>query len=114
MKKSNWLIAGIVAIVAFLLIFGGGMMSGFGFGNYGYHGWGMMGSWGHFPFGWFGMAFMWLIPVGVVALIVFLVAALAKSSGHFTVPTSHGNCPNCLKGVQADWQNCPYCGKALK
>lgn len=118
MKKSNWLIVGIIAFVALLLIFGGSMMSGFG----GYHGWGMMtgrtggmmGSWGYSPFGWLGMAFMWLIPVGVIALIVFGVAALVKSAGHSTVPTSQGNCPNCLKGVQADWQNCPHCGTALK
>lgn len=121
MKKINWLIVGIIAFVALLFVFGGSMMSGFGFGNFGYHGWGMMGraggmmgSWGYSPFGWLGMAFMWLIPVGVIALIVFGVAALVKSAGHSTVQTSHGNCPNCSKGAQADWQNCPYCGTALK
>jgi uncharacterized membrane protein len=119
MKKINWLIVGIIAIAALLLVFGGGMLSGFDFGNSGYHGWGMMGrsmmgSWGYSPFGWLGMAFMWLFPVAVVALIVFGVAALVKGAGHSTVPTSQGNCSNCLKGVQADWKNCPYCGTALK
>ena len=83
MKKFNWLLIGIVGIIALLLLFGGGMMmSGWGFGNSGYHGWGMMGgsgmmgNWGYSPFGWISMAFMWLIPIGVIALIVFGVASL--------------------------------------
>lgn len=36
----------------------------------------MAGGWGYSPFGWIGMAFMWLIPIGVIALIVFGVASL--------------------------------------
>ena len=75
---------------------------------------GMMGSWGYSPFGWFGMAFMWLIPVGVIALIVFGVVALVQSTGNPTPPSSQSPCPNCAKSVQADWKNCPHCGTALK
>ncbi|MGZ9164709.1 MAG: hypothetical protein ACXW4U_05990, partial [Anaerolineales bacterium] len=66
MKKNNWLIVGIIAIIALPLLFGGGMMAG-GWSN---RGWGMMGpggmmgGWGLSPFGWIGMLFMWLIPVG--------------------------------------------------
>ena len=82
-------------------------------------GWGMMGpggmmAWGYSPFGWIGMAFMWLIPVGVITLIVFGVAALVQNAGNLTPPTSQNSCSNCGKSVQADWKNCPYCGTALK
>ncbi len=117
MKKNNWLIIGIIAATVLLFVFGGGMMAG----NYGGRGWGMMGGpggmmggWGYSSFGWLGMAFMWLIPIGVIALIVFGVAALMKSTGNPTPPSSQSPCPNCAKSVQADWKNCPYCGTALK
>jgi len=116
MKKINWLVLAIVGILALLFLFGGGMMSGWG---YGYRGWGMMGpgmmgGWGYSPFGWIGMAFMWLIPVGVIALVVFGVTALVRSTGNPTLPASLSPCPNCGKGTQAEWQNCPYCGTTLK
>ena len=117
MKKINWLVVVIIAI-ALLFLFGGGMMSGWG---YGYRGWsmmggpgGMMGGWGYSPFGWIGMAFMWLIPIGVITLIVFGIAALVRNVGNPTPPSSQSTCPNCAKSVQADWKNCPHCGAALK
>jgi uncharacterized membrane protein len=119
MKKINWLIVGIISIIALLFLFGGGMM--WGYGNNGYRGWnmmggpgGMMGGWGYSPFGWIGMAFMWLIPIGVIALIIFGVAALVKNAGNPASLSSQSPCPNCAKSVQADWQNCPYCGTSLK
>jgi len=31
---------------------------------------GMMGGWGFGPFGWIGMIFIWLVPVGLVVLVV--------------------------------------------
>jgi zinc-ribbon domain len=117
MQKVNWLVVGIIGIIALLFLFGGGMMSGWG---YGYRGYGMMGpggmmgGWGYSPFGWIGMAFMWLIPIGILALIVFGVATLVKSAGNPTPPVSQTPCPSCGKSTQADWQNCPYCGTALK
>jgi hypothetical protein len=74
----------------------------------------MMGGWGYSPFGWIGMLFMWLIPIGVIALIVFGIVALVRNSGNPTLQSSQSACPNCAKSVQADWQNCPYCGTALK
>jgi len=118
MKKINWLVVGIVVIVLLLFLFGGGMM----FGGWGYHGYGMMGGyggpgmmgWGYSPFGWLGMFFMWIIPIGVLALIVFGVAALVRNTGNGVQPTVSKSCPNCGKGVQVDWQNCPYCGTSLK
>jgi hypothetical protein len=119
MKKNNWLIVGVIAVIAFLLLFGGGMMSGWGYGGYGYRNWGMMGPgmmgrWGYSPFGWIGMAFMWLIPVGILALIILGVTALVQNPGNPTLPSSLSPCSNCGKGVQADWQNCPHCGTVLK
>ena len=117
MKKVNWWIVGTSAILAALFLFGGGMMTG-GWGNRGYGmmggygGPGMMGNWGYSPFGWVGMIFMWLIPVGVIALVVYGVVALTRNAGN-NAPVSSTPCPNCGKGVQVYWKNCPHCGTAL-
>jgi len=109
MKKFNWWIVGTVVILVSILLFGGGMMSGSRYGGYG-----MMG-WGYSPFGWFGMGlgmlFMWLVPIGVLALVVLGVTSLVRSNG---MPASQTPCPSCSKGTQADLQNCPHCGVALK
>ena len=114
MKKVNWLLVGIIGFILLLFLFGGGMMRSWGYG-----GWGMMGGpgmmgWGYSPFGWIGMAFMWLIPVGLIALTVFGIAWLVRNVSNSTPPSAQTPCPNCAKGVQTDWQNCPYCGTALK
>ncbi len=92
-----WIVIGAVALFALGLI--GGMFVPFGWNNtaYGYgcaNGWNgygmmgfrgympMMGGWGMTPFGFLGMLFMWLIPLGVLALIVggifWLVRALTQ------------------------------------
>lgn len=119
MKKINWWIVGLGAILAVVFLFGGGMIFG-GWGNRGYGmmgGYGMM-NWGYSPLGWFGMVlgmiFMWLIPIGILALIVFGVASLMRNNGTFMPPASQLPCPHCGKGLQTDWQNCPYCGTTLK
>lgn len=115
MKKINWLIVGIIGILALLFLFGGGMMAGgWGYRGSGMMGPGMMGNWGYSPFGWFGMAFMWLIPVGFLVLTVFGVTWLVQNIGNSRVSSSQNPCPNCGKSVQADWKNCPHCGTALK
>ena len=98
MKKINWLVVTVIGLIVLLFLFGGGMM----------------GSWGYFPFGWIGMAFMWLIPVGFIVLTVLGVAWLAQNLGRSIPSASQSACPNCGKGVQADWKNCPYCGTTLK
>lgn len=115
MKKINWTTVAVFVIVVLLAFMVGTSL----FGGWGYRGYGMMGpgmmGWGYSPFGWFGMGlgmlFMWLIPIGVIALIVYGVVALTRSAGN-TAPSVP--CPNCGKGVQPDWQNCPYCGTKLK
>jgi hypothetical protein len=93
MKKVNWLIVGIISIVVFLLLFGGGMMMG----GWGYRGWSMMGpggmmnNWGYSsspsPLGWIGMIFMWLIPVGLVVLAAFSVVWLVRNVGNSKPPS---------------------------
>jgi hypothetical protein len=116
MKKINWLVVSLIGVIVLLFLFGGGMMMG----GWGYRGWGMMGgpgmmgSLGYSPFGWIGMLFMWLIPVGFIVLIALGIVWLARNIGNPTSSSTGHNCPNCGKGTQADWQNCPYCGKALK
>lgn len=117
MKRVNWWIVGIVAILAVLFLFGGGMMWGNrGYGMMGAPG--MMGNWGYSPFGWLGMGlgmiFMWLIPIGILGLIVFGIVVLMRNNGNTLQSASLTPCPHCGKGTQADWQNCPYCGTTLK
>lgn len=70
------------------------------------------------PFmGLLGGLLMFLLPVGILALIVvgvvMLVRAGQKSSDQHAHPTAL-TCPNCGKEVQADWKVCPHCGEGLK
>ena len=115
MKKVNWTAVVIFAILALLVL----QVAGYLLGGSRYGGWGMMGGpgmmgWGYSPFGWIGMFFMWLIPVGFIALIVLGIVWLARNLRATTTPSSQSPCANCGKGTQADWKNCPYCGAALK
>jgi hypothetical protein len=97
MKRINWLVVGIIGIIALLFLFGGGMMSAWGYrGMMG--GPGMMG-WGYSPFGWIGMIFMWLIPVGFIALVVLGIIWLVRNVGNSTLPSSI-SCPNCGKAYK--------------
>jgi hypothetical protein len=123
MKKTLFWILGVLAVLFVLgFAFGGwgwwhgGCCSWGGYGRYG--GWGigpgMMGG-GFAPFGWIGMLFMALIPLGFLALTVLGIVWLVRAvSGNLPAPGASRTCPNCGKAVQADWQNCPYCGAALK
>ena len=86
-----WIVIGAIAL--FVLGLFGGMFMPFGWNNstfcYGCaNGWGMMGSrgimpmmggWGMMPFGFLGMAFMWLIPLGVLAFIVGVIFWLVRT-----------------------------------
>ena len=99
MIKVNWLVVGIISIVALLLLFGGGMMMG----GWGYRGWSMMGpggmmgpvgmmnNWGYSsstsPLGWIGMIFMWLIPVSLIVLAAFGVVWLVRNVGNSRPPS---------------------------
>jgi uncharacterized membrane protein len=87
-------------------------------------GWnGMMGNWGYSPmmYGGFGMMgglmmlLVFLVPLGVIALIVVGVVALLRRPAQMTPPPQNPakTCPNCGRSVQTDWTACPYCGKTL-
>ncbi len=111
MNKVNWIaVAVFIVVVLLVLPVAAGLVGGWRYGGWGMMGPGMMGGWGFSPFGWIGMAFMWLIPVGFVVLAVFGVAWLIRNAG--SGATSH-TCPSCGRGVQSDWRNCPYCGTSL-
>jgi hypothetical protein len=72
----------------------------------------MMGGWGFSPFGWIGMLFMWLVPIGFLVLTVLGVIWIVRAIGGGANPSSHA-CPACGRGVQTDWHNCPNCGALL-
>ena len=84
----------------------GGMMGGYG---------GMMSGWGFMnPFGFLGMALMWLLPLGVLLLLVYGAVALFNGLNKpGNAPHAERNCANCGKATHADWTTCPYCGKSL-
>lgn len=86
----RWIVIGAIALFAVGML--GGLFSPFGwmrpgYGGYGYGcadgwGYGMMGGWsgwGMMPFGFLGMLFVWLIPLGVFALIVGGVFWIVRS-----------------------------------
>jgi hypothetical protein len=61
------------------------------------------------------------VPLALVAVPVWLVAWVARgtsplaSQPAFTPTTTVATaaCPNCHRGVQPDWRNCPHCGQGL-
>ncbi len=114
MNKTNWLaVAGIVIAALVILVIGAGMVlgmlrGGYGYGGYGYGGWGMMGPW---MMG--GMMVMWIFPLGFLVLVGLGIAWLVRSAGGGSPAAARRACPSCGREVQADWNNCPFCGTAL-
>ena len=126
-RKTNRSTAVIIGLIILLLLFSTGMFSG----------WGRMGPgmtlapdahlpwravpgsagvsrWDYSPFEWIAMILMGLIPIGIIVLAILGIVWLVRSSGSFNPSAADHACPNCGKGVQNDWQNCPYCGTSLK
>lgn len=70
----------------------------------------MMGGWGS---RWMSMSFMWLVPVGLVVLIVLGLIWLVRS-GYGMTNMIEPPCPNC--GFKPIFHStyCPNCGKPLK
>ncbi len=117
MKRNTiWIIIIVlVAIVLFLLpsLFmygrsgwtdGYGMMGGSGMMG----GYGMMGGW---------MFLGWLIPVGILILVIAGGVWLGNtlSNRNSAPPAAPARtCSNCGKPVAADWKTCPYCGTPLE
>ena len=82
MKKSYWIALAISGAALLILIIIGSSL----FGGWNYRGWGMMGDWpgglmhgyGFGSFGWLGMILMWLIPLGLILLVVMGVVGLVR------------------------------------
>jgi H+/Cl- antiporter ClcA len=115
MNKTAWTVLAVIGIIVLLVFLAGAsLLGGWGYGRWGMMGPGMMGGWGRAPFGWIGMIFMWLIPVGFVVLlvlgIIWLVRAISSPTGAHPAPRA---CSNCGRPAQPDWRVCPYCGKEL-
>jgi hypothetical protein len=111
----GWILAIVFALILLFLLPSVWMMGRSWMGGYG----GMMGGFNSMhPFGWGGMLLGWLIPVGVIVLLVIgtiaLVNNLNRSGSTSQPPTISGRtCPNCGKPAQSDWNTCPYCGQKL-
>ncbi len=78
-----------------------------------------MGSYGFIsPFGFFGMALIWLIPLSIVVLVVIGIISLFKSLNIGSRQNPGINppgraCQSCGKLAQVDWNTCPYCSEPL-
>jgi 1,4-dihydroxy-2-naphthoate octaprenyltransferase len=94
MHKTNWLLVGIVSFVLILILFGAGMLMS----DWRYRDWGMMGPVGMMedwtyssppaPLGWIGMIFVWLIPIGLMVLVGFIVAWFVRNVRNSKPPSS--------------------------
>lgn len=110
-NEIHWTIVALTA-AAFLLL--ASLFGGRGYGGWGMMAPGMMGGWGFSPFGWVGMIFMWLIPLGFIVLAALGVVWLVRAAGSGNQSTLPGqSCPSCGQTVQADWRNCPHCDTQL-
>jgi uncharacterized membrane protein len=117
-SKTGWILAIVLGLVILFLL-PSLLMGRFWLGGFnGMMGPGMMGGFGYQnPLGFFGMTLMWLIPLGVLVLLVIGAVALVNGlirPGNLTPVVSERKCSNCGKPVQTDWATCPYCGKSLR
>jgi hypothetical protein len=116
----KWLI-GIVVVLVVLFALPLAYHSLFGYGpGYGMYAYGMpmmgrgYGGYGMMHLGFFspfGMFFAWLVPLGLLFLLVYGIVWLVNRRSTPAAPTR--TCANCGKPAQADWKNCPYCGSTL-
>lgn len=88
---------------------------GFGMRGFGMRGFGMMG-WGMMPFGgllggFVGGFFGGLFTLALLVLLALGIIWLARTNKAPAQAVEVHNCVNCGRPVQADWRNCPYCGK---
>jgi hypothetical protein len=101
-----WILPGMVG-------YRGSMMGGYGMMGRGF-------GFGFSPLGWLGMGLMWILPVGILFLVVLGAVSLINNLTHPTNPNlpippaaSGRVCQNCGKSAQADWSVCPHCGQKL-
>lgn len=57
------------------------------------------------------MFFMWIFPVLLIVLLVYLISG--KDLGNLFKPAPSRACPHCNQPAQNDWKNCPHCGQNL-
>ena len=118
-SKTGWILAIVLGLVI-LFILPSLLMGRFWTGGYGgmMGGPGMMGGFGYLnPLGFIGMALMWLVPVGILVLLVLGAVALFNGltkSGNAAPAAPVRKCSNCGKSTQSDWTTCPYCGISLQ
>ncbi len=129
-RVLKWLaiILGVLLLVGIAVVF---MFGVFRFG-----GMPMMARGFRTPFGPGGYRFLFwpllvgrlLIPLAFVGLLVLLGFAIGRAASPRLQVVDHGPvasaasasgavnapCPNCGRIVQADWNNCPYCGANLR
>lgn len=111
-SKTGWILA-IALVLVFLFFLPSLLMGRIWMGGYG----SMMDGLGYMnALSFFGMTVMWLVPAGLLVLLVVGAVALINGltkSGNAAHPASGLKCLNCGKPAQADWTTCPYCGKSL-
>jgi hypothetical protein len=123
MKNKTWWLVGIGLGLVALFFLPGVLMGRWGGGYVGWMGPAMMGggmmgrSFGTYtPFSFIFMGLMWLIPLGLLGLVIAGAAALFTAltrTGRRSAGAATRKCPECGRDAQADWSTCPYCGKAL-
>jgi putative membrane protein len=109
MNKNNWItriILGIVVLLSMVAVVY--LLSGWNNSQ-----WGMMGNWGtgmmhgygFNTFGWIGMALTWLIPIGILVLVVIGINVLVRGFvnggyGETSLYTSADNKPTAQEIIQ--------------
>jgi hypothetical protein len=124
-NKIGWILAivlGLVILIGLPLLLTSGWVGGAPYHRGMMDRYGMMGrGFGVLnPLEWLGIALMWLIPIGVLVVLVLGSIALIRVVTAPRIPAppaapvaaSHP-CPNCGKPTQPDWNTCPYCGNSL-
>ncbi len=69
----------------------------------------MMGGFSFMPFGFFGMGWIPLLVLGLLAFGIYTLAKNTKTSA----PAVGRVCPACGQPAQPGWNNCPHCGTTL-
>ncbi|HID62332.1 MAG TPA: zinc ribbon domain-containing protein [Anaerolineae bacterium] len=120
MKGVRWgqvIALGLIALLIVALL--AGFLSLDHWGMMGFaHRWGMGRTWLG-PWGWLFMALSWLIPLGLLGLLILCLAGLAREvlpgrESAAAPPLPGDPCPKCGHPTQTDWRNCPYCGQTLQ
>jgi hypothetical protein len=70
---------------------------------------------GGFPYApWAFLIGRLLFPLALIALLILGGIAIGRGLSRPRTSAVVTSCKNCGKLVQADWNNCPYCGTNLK